>query len=364
LPKPKHHIEPEHLQSLFRSVENRLGFRLDSAARCKKGENLLKQQGCSVSNSTLFRLSQHPVSSHSFFLSTLDELSRFLGHQSWDSFKSNCIRDSLFLEWAGAADSGGQRSLVSFCIERNEFRSLFAFVEQLPSEIPVDDAIRLGYQFFQALQQYPKNNRRFFQEFSRLPFIRKAFFEYLADPSFRIPDYAFGLNEYLRSIDFRTDTSSLQDFVFAQCLLLRNAFTRSEVKAVKRIGMQLYGSAEIAERISLVSLFPKTRFHCYRILWLAYLGKTSEADQLKDELAEEFSEAVKTARPFEQEAMLNILLDVYLLTGTDHERGIGLVHKFRSSGMSIGLKDLNDLQAVLEITDHTRADWIAKGIYR
>jgi hypothetical protein len=364
MPKPKHHIDTEHLHSLVRSVENRLGFRLDSPARCKKAENLFKLQGCSVSYSTLLRLSRQPIKSHAFFLSTLDELSRFLGHQTWDSFKYNCIRDSLFLEWTGAADECGRRSLISLCIERNEFRSLFSFVEQLSPEMAVDDAIRLAYQFFQALQNYPSNNKLFFREFSQVPFIRKAFFEYLADPFFRIPHYDFGLQEYLKATDFRRDTASLQDFVFAQCLLLRHAFNRSDFKAVKRIGMVLYETDEIAERISLINIFPRTRFLCYRILWMKCLGKISETEQLKDDLGREFCEVAKTARPFEQEAMLNILLDVHLLTGTDREQCIRLVLMFCSAGMKISLKDLNDLKAVLDVTDHTRVDWIAKGIYR
>lgn len=364
MPQPSNTEKSKYLGLLLRSLENRLGFRLNSAARCRQAESVLKASGFNVSYSTLHRLSQQTPNGHRFYTSTLDQLAQYVCSHNWDGFQQKCDRDELFLEKAGIVEEQKIRSLLSYCVQHNELRALHDFSEQLPEDINADRTIRFGFEFYQALQKYPANNRRFFKHFSQLPFIRKAFFEYLADPEFRIPNYTFGLQQFIKDTNPEQGQKQLQDFIFANALMLRHAYRTTDTPTLKRIGKLLYTDTELENTTSGLNIFPRTRYQCYRILWLTATGKQPQAQALKHQLAQQYWNAAANALPFEQEAMLNILLDVYLLTQTPRTRCIALVEGFRAANLSLKLKQPTDLQAVLHATDHTRANWMATGQYR
>ncbi|MCF8465624.1 MAG: hypothetical protein K9G41_12330 [Flavobacteriales bacterium] len=364
MPKPNNTSEPKYLGLLLRSLENKLGFRLSSAARCRQAEAALQAAGHHVSYATLHRFSQQTPNAHRFYVSTLDQLATFVCNHNWDGFIQKCNRDELFLEKAGIVEEQEVRSLLSYCVQHNELRALHDFSEQLPTDIDEDRTIRLGFEFYQALQHYPAHNRKFFKNFSQLPFIRKAFFEYLADPEFRIPQYTFGLQQFVKNTTAEGDKKQLQDFIFANTLLLRHAYRTNDIRTLKEVGKLLYANSELEKATAQLNIFPRTRYQCYRILWLMAVGKTGTANALKIELAQQYWLVSTNALPYEQEAMLNILLDVYLLTRTPRNQCLSLVDGFRDANLSLKLKQPTDLQAVLQATDHTRANWMTTGQYR
>jgi hypothetical protein len=358
VPKPHNSSEPKHLGFLLRSLENKLGFRLNSAARCRQAEAALQAAGYHVSYATLHRFSQQTPNAHRFYVSTLDQLATFVCQQNWEGFKKRCDRDEQFLLQVGIVGEEKVRSLLSFCIEHNQLRILRDFTEQLPIDMDVDLAIRIGSEFFFALQAHPENNREFFDAFSQIPFIRKVFFGYLADPEFRIKDYAYGLQQFVKDINIKDGQQQLQDFIFANTFLLRHAFIKNERSHLEKYGNLLYTDTEVGDSISGLSIFPRTRYECYRVLWLHNNGEVENAGDLKEELAGLLSARSNAARPFEQEAMLNILLDTYILTNTPNEQCVALINRFETLVKSLGIEKPIDPQVVLEFTDHTRVNWI------
>lgn len=364
MPKPNNTSEPKYLGLLLRSLENTLGFRLNSAARCQQAESVLKSSGHHVSYATLHRFSQQTTKTHRFNVSTLDQLATFVCQQNWEGFKKKCDRDEQFLLQVGSVGEEKVRSLLSFCIEHNQLRLLRDFAEQLPIDMDVDLAIRIGSEFFFALQAYPENNREFFDAFSQLPFIRKVFFGYLADPEFRIKEYEYGLQQFAKNIDVQGGLQQFQDFIFANSLLLRQSFIKQDNCALNKLGKVLYGDRDFEGPVNELSVFPRTRYECYRILWLSAQGEVLEAEELKEELAKQYWAQSTIARPFEQEAMLNILLDVYLLTNTPESQCVSLINGFKKVKKSLGIDQPINLQYVLEATDHTRVNWVIRDHYR
>jgi hypothetical protein len=349
---------------LLLALENALGFRLDSASRCRLAEQTLEASGFRVSYSTLYRFSQNTPDGHSFYRATLDLLSQFVGKSDWDEFREHCDRDQRFMELAGVVGDFKVHSLIRRCIEHKELRGLYAFCESLPSDLNNDLTVRLGYELFRSLQVHSASTVRFYRNFSCLPFIRKAFFEYLADPEFRLANYDQGLKAYLNQVDCRDGGSSLQAFVFANCLLLRQAYFIGRLREVRRIANLLYADGSIARAVENMDGLPKFRFLCYRVLWFHAQGQYHLAEATHLGLTEQFVEQVDQARPFEQEMMLNTLLDVLMLIGASEEDKRSLVEGMARASSYLDFKSPSQFNAVLAATDHTRANWFTRGVYR
>jgi hypothetical protein len=84
------HIEIRLFLVMFKrlkcELEKKIGFTLDSFKHCRRLENLLHQKGCFISYSSLARMFSVGNKTTEPRLSTLNELSVFLGYQSYEHF--------------------------------------------------------------------------------------------------------------------------------------------------------------------------------------------------------------------------------------------------------------------------------------
>jgi hypothetical protein len=117
-----------------------------------------------------------------------------------------------------------------------------------------------------SLKNSPNKNLEFYKQFHSLPIVREGFFEYLADPDFSIPDYEIGLGYYLKNIKPHQSIKSLQDYIFANSLLLRYYYLKGNKYSVVKLGKELYLYLMLSEKdLEEVYVFPKMRYFSYRL---------------------------------------------------------------------------------------------------
>ena len=103
------------------------------------------------------------------------------------------------------------------------------------------------------------------------PIIRKAFFEFMADPGFKIPHYRFGLECYINNIQ---DQHNIQDFIFAKSLLLLDYIYKSDSENALIIAEELFDKKTYSEdELNSIHIYPCIRFLSYRIFYLELQGE-------------------------------------------------------------------------------------------
>ena len=115
-------------------------------------------------------------------------------------------------------------------------------------------------------------NIYFFKSASHLPIIRKAFFEFMADPKFKIPHYSYGIECYIDNIQ---DKRNIQDFIFAKALLLINNVYKDDKESALMIAEELYIKNTYSEdELNSIYIYPCIRFLAYHIFYLEMIGKS------------------------------------------------------------------------------------------
>jgi hypothetical protein len=145
---------------------------------------------------------------------------------------------------------------------------LYHFLEQFPTDISFDKKVILGEDIYKSLKTNPNGNLEFYKQFHSLPIIREGFFEIFADPDFSIPDYEMGLSFYLNTIKPHQSFKALQDYIFANSLLLRYYFLKGKKDTVLTLGKDLYLALSLSEKdLKEMYVFPKMRYFCYRLFY-------------------------------------------------------------------------------------------------
>jgi hypothetical protein len=200
---------------------------------------------------------------------TLDILAQFIGQKDWFSFEKYFTEITDFQNLYGVFPNQQQyKSLLSFNIHHGGLKPLYHFLEQFPTDISFDKKVILGRDIYKSLKTNPNNNVKFYKEFHALPIIREGFFELLADPDFSIPDYEIGLSFYLNNIKPHHSIKALQDYIFANSLLLRYYFFKGKKANVSELGKALYLDLSLSEKdLGAVYVFPKMRYFCYRLFF-------------------------------------------------------------------------------------------------
>jgi hypothetical protein len=200
---------------------------------------------------------------------TLDILAQFIGQKDWFSFEKYFTEITDFQNLYGVfPDQQQYKSLLSFNIHHGSLKPLYHFLEQFPTDISIDKKLILGRDIYKSLKTNPNNNVEFYKEFHALPIIREGFFELLADPDFSIPDYEMGLSFYLNNIKPHHSIKALQDYIFANSLLLRYYFIKGKKANVLELGKALYLDLSLSEKdLGAVYVFPKMRYFCYRLFY-------------------------------------------------------------------------------------------------
>jgi hypothetical protein len=270
MPKPLHKISDYNLSHLKSKLEEKLTFRILTKLDCKKASEALQlENDKSISESTIYRLFLLEGNKSTPYQHTLDILAQFIGQKDWFSFEKYLTEISDFQNLYGVFPNQQQyKSLLSFNIHHGGLKPLYHFLEQFPTDISIDKKLILGRDIYKSLKTNPNNNVEFYKGFHALPIIREGFFELLADPDFSIPDYEIGLSFYLNNIKPHHSIKALQDYIFANSLLLRYYFFKGKKANVLELGKALYLDLSLSEKdLGAVYVFPKMRYFCYRLFF-------------------------------------------------------------------------------------------------
>jgi hypothetical protein len=270
MPKPIHKISEYNLSYLKSKLEEKLTFRILTKLDCKKASEAIQhERDKSISESTIYRLFLLEGNKNTPYQHTLDILSQFIGYADWFSLEKYFTEITNFQHIYGVfPDQQQYKSLLSFNIHHGSLKPLYHFLEQFPTDISFDKKVILGEDIYKSLKTNPNGNLEFYKQFHSLPIIREGFFEIFADPDFSIPDYEMGLSFYLNTIKPHQSFKALQDYIFANSLLLRYYFLKGKKDTVLTLGKDLYLALSLSEKdLKEMYVFPKMRYFCYRLFY-------------------------------------------------------------------------------------------------
>jgi hypothetical protein len=270
MPKPNYVLTDYLKQELYKLVCIRLGFPIRSKLDCRKLSEQISQEGLSsISESSLYRLFLHRGSSNRPYLHTLEILARFCGFTGWVDFEEQQNKIDKFVRGFGMFPQNKTKvkSLIAVCIHTEEIKPLHHYTEQLNDIEDVEIKVKFAEEIFQSTLTN-KDNRLFFREFCRIPIIREFYFEFLADPTFSIPNYEEGIQYYLSGLRKEEHLKDLQDFVFGNCLLFRHYFVSGQLEKARSIGDDLYHHMDLNEsQFNEIGVFPTARYLSCKILY-------------------------------------------------------------------------------------------------
>jgi hypothetical protein len=316
LSKPKYILSPYLKQGLYWKVIETIAFPIFTKADCRKVCELFELKGLPViSESTLYRLFLLEGSDNIPYLQTLDILAKFCNYKDWYSLEKQLNELSTF-EWSFGKVHVKNRntlSLLTSCIHNNELKSVYNFAEQFDETLEIEKKFILGSEFYKALKTNPNKNDLFFKNFSKLPIIRESFFEYMADPTFIIPNYEIGLKYYLFGIKPEHSIKSLQDFVFGNCLLFRYYFLLKNKSETKKLGIKLYETYNFSVKdLAQIHVFPRIRYFAYKLLYLNTIGSSIEIEKYEDWLLNYVSKKLQKLTLEEKRILFHTIADTFV----------------------------------------------------
>jgi hypothetical protein len=270
MPKPIYKISPFLIQGLKWFLEMQIGYQIRTKLDCKKVSELISIKTLSpISESTLYRIFLSKNGQNTPYFHTLEIIAKFIGHPTWHALENEINELSKFhLLYGAMPDKSPYKSLLKCNIHTDSLRPLYDFLEQFPEDIDTKRRFLLGQEIYSSLQSNPNKNIDFYKNFQNIPIVRSSFFEFLADPDFSIPDYEQGLIYYLGDLKPHQSLKALQDYVFANTMLLRFYFLKGNKEKVIEIGKVLYFDFEmIEEEMNSLYIFPKIRYLSYKLLF-------------------------------------------------------------------------------------------------
>lgn len=273
MPKPKHSLNLFNKRELQSKIQDKIGFKISNKLDCQKLSQLIKNENLPlISESTLYRIFLVDHHKSTPYLHTLNILSQFLNYEDWDSLSQFLNNRSHFKITYGRFnfnhDKKLSKSLISYCIESNNLTPFLKFCEELPSYLSEEEVRLIGKEIYFALLNNPNpdQNINFFKSTSHLPIIREAFFEFMADPKFKIPHYSYGIECYINNIE---DNKKIQDFIFAKALLLLNHVYKNDKENALISAEELYVKNTFSEDdLNSIHIYPCIRYLAYQIFYL------------------------------------------------------------------------------------------------
>ena len=270
MPRPAYPLAEYLVHGLKWMIESHCNFRLYNKVDCEKLSLLVfNKTNISVSGNTLYRIFLHPNNTNKPYLHTLNILAKFIDFNDWTAF-SLFYQELYDFQFLSGIISPNQsyKSLLRYSIYNKEYKSVYPFLEQFSDDLSLTKKHLLGEEIFNILKENPYSNVSFFKKFSNLPIIREGFFELMADPEFRTPQYEFGLQCYLQHLDPKKSPKELQGFIFANALFLRHYFFNGKQKKSMHYGNLLYQDhwykeSELAE----IHIFPRVRYFAYYLIY-------------------------------------------------------------------------------------------------
>ena len=269
MPKPKLYTSKYLLRGLKWKIEQSVGFKLNTIKACEKlSELILMQLGENISSITLYRMFLKNNSDYRPYKHTLDLLSQFLKFENWDSLQVHINEITHFKLSIGFVPNS-KENLLKECIQYKAFKPLDNFFNKI--EIGDNELFKefLGDSIYESLRKgNERDNNSFFEVFSGHDIVRASFFEFLADPEFNIKGYEYGLKKYFETSKSVTELIGIQDKVFSTCLLTRHYYKKNHLKKFKESSCYLYNDLEFSRDIENIHIFPRFRYHCYRLLYV------------------------------------------------------------------------------------------------
>jgi len=311
MPKPKYRISSFLLNNLKFRLETKLSYQIITKFDCKKLSHLIfEETNKTVSESTIYRIFLLEGYAHAPYIHTLDIFAEFLGYSEWFELEKTLNELTNFQFLTGLfPDERQYKSLITFSIHAGHLKPVYNFLEQFNPDLSFEKKLLLGRQLFYTLKTNPNSNLQFFKNFNSLPIVREGFYEYLADPDFTIPDYDKGLVHYLSSVKPNESNKSLQDFIFANSLLLRYYFFKKNKSKVLQLGKLIYLEISLTDKeLTELHIYPKIRYLAYRLLYDFMLNGFNQSywEWLEDFSTNEMNLGVL----YEKRMILHTLLDV------------------------------------------------------
>ena len=270
MPKPKYKISSFLLFNLKFQLETKLSYQIITKFDCKKLSQLIfEETNKTVSESTIYRIFLLEGYGHAPYIHTLDIFAEFLGYSEWFELEKILNELTNFQFLSGLfPDERKYKSLITFSIHSGQLKPVYNFLEQFNPDLSFEKKLLLGRQLFFTLKTNPSSNLQFFKSFNSLPLVREGFYEYLADPDFTIPEYEKGLVHYLSSVKPHESKKSMQDFIFANSLLLRYYFLKKNRSKVLELGKLIYEEILLTDNeLTELHIFPKIRYWAYRLFY-------------------------------------------------------------------------------------------------
>jgi hypothetical protein len=287
------------------------GFEIRSKSDCLKlSENILKKTGASLSESTLYRFF-FKNDDRQCYQNTLDKLSVYCNTKNWDTFcqihensLSFLFRNGIFLQ------NNERKSLIRSCIQNDELKSLCEFFEDLPDNLNEPIRRAMGIELYLSLLSNKDSNQNFYKLFSKINSVRKLLFEELADPDFKIKDYALFYKWYLKNSNNLDNPYGLQDYIFANSMLFRHYVKTEKHQDILKTGRFLFENKDIDRQVlHNIHVFPLSRWYSYRV-WYSYHNRFKNYDEAIFELIEFCKQIAQKGTNLEKSIVLYNAIDV------------------------------------------------------
>jgi hypothetical protein len=317
MPKPIHELSPFVYSELRKYIRLKTSLLIHTKTECERLSSQIKDQTqILISASTLYRIFIAEENSKPY-LNTLNGLSVFCGFKDWYEFE-NHVNELARFDFSYGKIHINEKPVSSFikiCVHNNQLDVLYQYASQFPEEIDFEKKIRIGYELYQSLLDNPNSNLAFFDKFSGLPLIRGAFFEYMADPDFKIKDYEYGLKCYLKYCEPAVKLNDYRDVIFAKSMLFRHYYISGHIDNANQLGKELYQTG-IKKKFDFDSLyiFPKFRFLAYQLFYKHLNADNDSVLAYKQYLLEYCENNISNWSSFEQSVAFYNVAEVFSIT--------------------------------------------------
>lgn len=250
------------LKELKRRVIAVCGFEIVAKKDCKALSDVIRMRtGESLSEATIYRLFLHGSNTHTFYLSTMNILCRFVGFASWNEYRQQVSSNEDATGLPGvSAFPDSETSLLDHVIRRGAWEIASDYFDALKAKAQEDVYHVIGWTIYNALLNHPERELEFYKRFAHHPFVRTSFFEFAYDPDHLLPHYNDGFDLYLKGTAQMEKNRRFRDHLFAHSLLIRQSFIKGEqAKVIWRFEKYLFPEMEERAFANITQVIPLAR---------------------------------------------------------------------------------------------------------
>jgi hypothetical protein len=289
MPAPRQYFDDLDRERLRQALERELTFPLDSRSACNKAAMMLGAKGGSMpSATTLYQLFVASTGDRKPYMETLHALSRSLGYRDWNKF-----REGTEVSLSGATLVLDQfqvlPELMASCLRRACYEVLDDLFEGWSDRLDHGALYDLGFSIYLALLKDPGLAKPFYVRYADHPVVRRAYFEVMADPYFRIADADDGLQHYLDASAPVEEEKGFQDHLFGRSMLFRHHYLTRDGRVLDQ-GRSLYSNGIDLKQLNAMHVFPAARYLMYSI-WYDVVQRRTERRKRRESMVIEWASA-------------------------------------------------------------------------